>query len=94
MNLKERWRCNDAGTRIPAPVVVVTLLAGWNRAAGLDRCLVGVSATGYEAPLLIVRKSAGTILVAWTVVASCAAAASMSALEPAATVRPITRRRT
>lgn len=66
--------------------------AGWNRTAGVDRCLVGVSASGYEAPLLVARRPASTIPVAWTVVASCAAAASMSALEPAATVRHITRR--
>jgi hypothetical protein len=38
--------------------------AGWNRTAGVDRCPVGVSATGYEAPLLVARRSASTIPVA------------------------------
>ena len=37
-------------------------------------------------PLLAACSPASTVAVAWTVVANCAAAASMSALEPAATV--------
>jgi len=41
-----------------------------------------------KSPLLTARSSASTIPVAWTVVAICAAAASTSALELAATVHP------
>ena len=61
----------------PAPIVMISLLVGWNRATGADRYPVGAS----------VRSPASTIPVAWTVVAICAAAASTSALELAATVR-------
>jgi len=61
----------------PSPIVMISLLVGWNRADGADRFLVGVP----------VRGPASTIPVAWTVLAICAAAASTSALELAATVR-------
>jgi len=39
-----------------------------------------------KSPLLTARSPASTVAVAWTVVAICAAAASTSALELAATV--------
>jgi hypothetical protein len=42
-----------------------------------------------RSPLLTARSLASTIPVAWTVVAICAAAVSMPALEPAATVSPL-----